>query len=75
VPGVQVPASVIERMRKAQEHGSGAARAEGVTIASEMIEAVQGLVQGIQISAAGGRVDSALQVLETLKGVKASSKQ
>jgi homocysteine S-methyltransferase len=70
VPGVHVPASVIERMRKAQEHGSAAARAEGVTIASEMIEAVQGLVQGIQISAAGGRVDSALQVLEALKGVK-----
>jgi methionine synthase / methylenetetrahydrofolate reductase(NADPH) len=70
VPGVQVPASVIERMRRAQEHGSAAARAEGVTIASEMIEAVQGLAQGIQISAAGGRVDSALQVLATLKGVK-----
>jgi methionine synthase / methylenetetrahydrofolate reductase(NADPH) len=69
VPGVQVPASVIERMRRAQEHGSAAARAEGVTIASEMIEAVQGLVQGIQISAAGGRVDSALQVLGTLKEV------
>jgi methionine synthase I (cobalamin-dependent)/5,10-methylenetetrahydrofolate reductase len=68
VPGVQVPASVIERMRRAQEHGSAAARAEGVTIASEMIEAVQGLVQGIQISAAGGRVDSALQVLQNLKG-------
>ena len=64
VPGVQVPASVIERMRKAQEHGSAAARAEGVAIASEMIEAVQSLVQGIQISAAGGRVDSALQVLK-----------
>jgi hypothetical protein len=28
------------------------------------------LAQGIQISAAGGRVDSALQVLATLKGVK-----
>ena len=68
VPGVQVPASVIERMRRAQEHGSAAARAEGVTIASEVIEAVQGLVHGIQISAAGGRVDSALQVLQNLKG-------
>jgi methionine synthase I (cobalamin-dependent)/5,10-methylenetetrahydrofolate reductase len=69
VPGVQVPVSVIERMRRAQEHGSAAARAEGVAIASEMIEAVQGLVQGIQVSAAGGRVDSVLQVLGLLKGV------
>jgi methionine synthase / methylenetetrahydrofolate reductase(NADPH) len=64
VPGVQVPAPVIERMRRAQEHGSGAARAEGVAIAAEMIDAVQGLVQGVQITAAGGRLDSALQLLE-----------
>ena len=75
VPGVQVPASVIERMRKAQEHGSAAARAEGVAVASEMIEAVQGLVQGIQISAAGGRVDSALKVLSLLKGKVVKSEQ
>jgi methionine synthase I (cobalamin-dependent)/5,10-methylenetetrahydrofolate reductase len=75
VPGVQVPASVIERMRKAQEHGSATARAEGVAVASEMIEAVQGLVQGIQISAAGGRVDSALKVLSLLKGKVVKSEQ
>ncbi|HEY4649427.1 MAG TPA: bifunctional homocysteine S-methyltransferase/methylenetetrahydrofolate reductase, partial [Gemmatimonadales bacterium] len=69
VPGVHVPAPVIERMRRAQEHGSAAARAEGVAIAAEMIDAVQGLVEGVQISAAGGRIDSALQLLELHKRV------
>jgi methionine synthase / methylenetetrahydrofolate reductase(NADPH) len=75
VPGVHVPPAIIERMRKAQELGATAARAEGVEIAAEMIEAVQGLVQGIQISAAGGRVDSTLQVLERIRksGVHNSS--
>jgi homocysteine S-methyltransferase len=63
VPGVQVPGTIIERMRHAQEGGSAAARAEGVAIALEMIEAVRPLVQGVQISAPGGRVDAALQVL------------
>jgi methionine synthase / methylenetetrahydrofolate reductase(NADPH) len=69
VPGVQIPAAVIERMRRAQEHGSAAARAEGVAIAAEMIDAVQGLVQGVQITAAGGSIDSALQLVGLLKGV------
>jgi homocysteine S-methyltransferase len=63
VPGVQVPGTIIERMRHAQEGGSAAAGAEGVAIALEMIEAVRPLVQGVQISAPGGRVDAALQVL------------
>jgi methionine synthase / methylenetetrahydrofolate reductase(NADPH) len=63
VPGVQVPAVVVERMRRAQEHGAAAARAEGVALAGEMIEAVRDLVQGIQVSAPGGRVEAALQVL------------
>jgi methionine synthase / methylenetetrahydrofolate reductase (NADH) len=66
VPGVQVPPAVIERMRKAQEQGSAAARAEGVAIAAEVIDAVQGLVQGVQITAPAGRVDAALQVLKTV---------
>jgi homocysteine S-methyltransferase len=68
VPGVNVPQSVVERMRRAQEHGTAAARAEGVAIAAEMIEAVQHLVQGIQVSAPAGRVDAALQVLQTVSG-------
>ena len=63
VPGVQVPPTVVERMRQAQEHGAAAARAEGVAIAIEMIEAVKDLVQGVQVSAPAGRVSAALEVL------------
>jgi 5,10-methylenetetrahydrofolate reductase len=63
VPGVHVPQSVLERMRRAQEHGTAAARAEGIAIAAEMIASVKGLVQGVQVSASAGRVDAALEVL------------
>ena len=70
VPGVQVPPAVVERMRRAQEHGTAAARAEGVSIATEMIEAVKGMVQGVQVSAPAGRTATALEVLKAL-GIKA----
>ncbi len=63
VPGVEVPIAIIDRMRNAQELGSAAARAEGIAIASEMVEAVKNLVQGVQVSAPGGRVNVALEVL------------
>jgi homocysteine S-methyltransferase len=66
VPGVQVPQSALERMRRAQEHGTAAAHAEGIVIAAEMIESVKGLVQGVQVSAPAGRVDTALEVLGSL---------
>ena len=68
VPGVQVPTGIIDRMRRAQELGSTAARAEGITIASEMVEAVRNLVQGVQVSAPNGRIDSALAVLKSVSG-------
>jgi homocysteine S-methyltransferase len=67
VPGVQIPPAVIERMRLAQEQGTGAARAEGVTIAAEMVEAVKDLVQGVQVTAPAGRIGPALDVLASLK--------
>jgi homocysteine S-methyltransferase len=66
VPGVHLPPNVVERMRRAQEHGTAAARSEGVALASEMIEAVKGLVQGVQVSAPAGRVNAALEVLASL---------
>ncbi len=73
VPGVQVPEAVVERMRRAQEHGGPAARAEGIAIAAEMIEAVRDLVQGVQISAPGGRVATALELLRGLASSPAGS--
>jgi methionine synthase / methylenetetrahydrofolate reductase(NADPH) len=66
VPGVEVRPEIIERMRTAQARGPAAARAEGVAIAAEMIAAIRPLVQGVQVSAAAGRVDVAI---ETLKSV------
>jgi methionine synthase I (cobalamin-dependent)/5,10-methylenetetrahydrofolate reductase len=63
VPGVHVPPAVLERMRRAQEHGAAAARAEGVAIASETIGSIRKLVQGLQVTAPAGRVDAALEVL------------
>ncbi|HEX9610316.1 MAG TPA: methylenetetrahydrofolate reductase, partial [Gemmatimonadales bacterium] len=62
VPGVVVPAEVLERMRRAQDRGKEAALQEGVCIAREMFERVKGLVQGVQVSAPFGKVEVALEV-------------
>jgi homocysteine S-methyltransferase len=67
VPGVHVPHAVIERMRVAQERGTAAARAEGVAIAAEMVDAIKDLVQGVQVTAPAGRIGPALDVLANLK--------
>jgi methionine synthase I (cobalamin-dependent)/5,10-methylenetetrahydrofolate reductase len=64
VPGVQVPASVIERMKRAQARGAAAAREEGVALAREGLEAVRARVQGVHLSAPGGEVEAALAVLD-----------
>ncbi|MEW6322908.1 MAG: bifunctional homocysteine S-methyltransferase/methylenetetrahydrofolate reductase [Acidobacteriota bacterium] len=62
VPGVTVPETLVERMRKT---GSlAAAAAEGVAIARELAAALSPLAQGIQVSAPSGRLDLALAVLE-----------
>jgi methionine synthase / methylenetetrahydrofolate reductase(NADPH) len=64
VPGVSVPESVIDRMRTAE--AAGRATAEGLAIAREVAAAIRPLVQGIQISAAGGAVEAALAVMEVV---------
>jgi homocysteine S-methyltransferase len=62
VPGMQVPESVRERMRKA---GSGApARKEGVAIARGMLEAVRGRVAGAYIMPPLERYELALEVVD-----------
>ncbi len=61
---VSVPDSILERMARAQT--PDAARAEGVAIAREMLQAVRQTVQGAQISAPLGRYASAVDVLEAL---------
>src|SRR5690606_28229924 len=63
VPGISVPAEVLDRMRRASTDGEEAALAEGVAIAREMLAAVRDRVQGVQVSAPLGRVPVALDVI------------
>jgi len=62
VPGVTVPQSVLDRMRRANEKSKEHALAEGIAIAREMLARVRGSVQGVQVSAPFGKVDLALEV-------------
>ena len=62
VPGVTVPAQVLERMRKASEKSKEHGVAEGVAIAREMLDRVRGSVQGVQVSAPFGKIELALEV-------------
>src|SRR5205085_8156661 len=66
VPGIYVPEKVLAMMRKAE--GAGGAGelkepTEGITIAREMLAAIKGMVNGVQISAPFGRVEQALGVV------------
>jgi homocysteine S-methyltransferase len=62
VPGMSVPLSIRERMRKAGPGEAG--RREGVAIAREMLEAVKGRVHGAYIMPPLGRYELALRVIE-----------
>jgi homocysteine S-methyltransferase len=62
VPGVTVPPAVLERMRRASEKSKEHALAEGIAIARESLARVQGVVQGVQVSAPFGRIELALEV-------------
>ncbi len=68
VPGIEVPAEILERMRVASEKGKEAGMAEGLAIAREMVSQIQPHVQGVQVSAPFGKVDFALEVFEALDG-------
>ena len=74
VPGVVVPAEVIERMRKASAKSKEHGVAEGIAIAREMLQRVRPYVQGVQVSAPFGKVDLALDVFrDSLTSVEAKS--
>lgn len=63
VPGVTVPASILERMRRASAKSKEHAVAEGIAIAREALDRVKPLVAGAQVSAPFGRVEYASEVL------------
>jgi methionine synthase / methylenetetrahydrofolate reductase(NADPH) len=65
VPGVAVPAELLERMRRAD--GQSAAAAEGLAIARETARALKGLVQGVQVSTQSGSIELALAVVDGLR--------
>ena len=67
VPGVRVPDAIIRRMADAQERGKEAAIDEGRKIAFEMLDAVTGTVQGIHISTPAGKLDVAVDLLNTVR--------
>jgi len=62
VPGVVVPETILQRMRKANDRSREHAVAEGIAIAREMLAQVRDTVNGVQVSAPFGKVDLALQV-------------
>jgi len=68
VPGVTVPAEILERMRRASDKSKEHALAEGIAIAREALERVREAVQGVQVSAPFGKVELALQVFDGLVG-------
>jgi homocysteine S-methyltransferase len=64
VPGVAVPADILERMKIAEDEDR--AREEGMAIARELVAELAGRVQGLQITVPAGTFDTAVRVLEAL---------
>src|SRR5262245_11427922 len=65
VPGVRVPDTMLERMRRTE--GGEAAAEEGIAIARELGVGLRSAVQGVQISTASGDIGAALAVLDGLR--------
>lgn len=64
VPGMTVPRAVRERLRAAS--GRAEARSVGVSVAREMVEAAQGLAEGVYLMPPFHRFDLAVRSLEGL---------
>ncbi len=62
VPGVRVPPEVLERMAEAEKQGPAAARAEGVRIIMEVLDALLPVVQGVHITSTRGGMELGLEV-------------
>ena len=70
VPGVNVPADILERMRIASDKSKEEARDEGIRIARDSLTEVRDVIQGVQVSAPFGNVKYALQVFDVLDEFK-----
>jgi homocysteine S-methyltransferase len=65
LPGVRVPAALLERMRAAG--GPERAADEGIAIAREIAAGLRTRVQGLQVSTPSGQIDGALAVVDGLR--------
>ena len=65
VPGVQVPAALVDRMRAAETAGTAAD--EGLAIAREIAAELRGMVQGLQIEASRRNFEAALSILDVTR--------
>jgi len=61
---VSVPDAILSRMQRAETPEQ--ARAEGICIAQEMLDAARGMVQGVQVSAPAGRYGAAVEILQSI---------
>jgi homocysteine S-methyltransferase len=68
VPGVRVPESVLARMEKADAAGPESARAEGLRIALEIVEALRPRIAGVLVSPSSHDHDLAHRLLEEVSG-------
>ncbi len=66
VPGVSVPDEIMIRM--ASKETRGEQLAEGISIARECIDSLRDYVQGVQVSAPFGNVQTAISVLHPSQG-------
>src|SRR5215467_3347433 len=70
IPGSLIPEAILNRMRDAQSKGPEYAINEGITIAQEILERIQSMVQGVQIRGPFAQYETPLQVLTVMtKGV------
>jgi homocysteine S-methyltransferase len=63
VPGCSLTPQILQRMQQADSQGPDRARAEGIAIAREILSAVRGMVQGVQVRGPFDRYETPLEVL------------
>ena len=68
VPGVEIPNSILEEMRRAHEAGTD--QECGLEIARRTLESLHGKVGGFQIAAPFNKVDAPISLLEALGEIR-----
>ena len=64
VPGIVVPYPILERMREAGEKGM----TEGLKIATELLDDIHGLVQGVYLMPAHNKYEASGELVKLIKG-------